>query len=383
MTLTTLVPWPLLILPALAAWVGHACLWTYSLNNLYGRPLSKRFLKPFRLFVGAVIAGFPLLAWLAFASDAVLFYLAPCALFGGLVFPLITLKRLLRKPPAAVQRSTTRTLDLWKELGPKLVGNGRMPWATRLPFTCAFRVDFTHTTLAVPKLPPAWDGLTVLLLSDFHFHGTPSEAYFQRVVDELLAGPTPDVVVLAGDYLDSHALHDWVPRVLGRLKWNECGIAILGNHDGPYNPYRTRELLAECGYHVVSDCWKEVSIRGVSTVVVGHEGPWFRRVPNLADAPNHFRLCVSHSPDQFYWAQANRIDLMFCGHVHGGQIRVPAIGSIFIPSVYSRRFDEGVFHENGTLMVVSRGLSGKEPLRFRCHPQALTLTLRVETEADA
>jgi hypothetical protein len=55
------------------------------------------------------------------------------------------------------------------------------------------------------------------------------------------------------------------------------------------------------------------------------------------------------------------------------------VGSIFVPSVYGRRFDAGVFGVGGTVMVVGRGLSGREPLRFRCRPQVLRLTLTVGT----
>ncbi|HET6574847.1 MAG TPA: hypothetical protein VFG68_14675, partial [Fimbriiglobus sp.] len=99
--------------------------------------------------------------------------------------------------------------------------------------------------------------------------------------------------------------------------------------------------------------------------------------PDLSDAPpDLFRLCLSHTPDNFYWGQRNRVRLMVCGHVHGGQVRVPVIGSIFVPSIYGRRFDGGVFEGGGTVMVVGRGLSGKEPLRFRCKPQVVRLTLR-------
>jgi predicted MPP superfamily phosphohydrolase len=111
-------------------------------------------------------------------------------------------------------------------------------------------------------------------------------------------------------------------------------------------------------------------------VLVGHEGPWYRPGPDLKGAPDDgFRLCLSHTPDNFYWGVANGIDLMTCGHVHGGQIRMPVIGSIFVPSVYGRRFDQGVFEQGRTVMAVSRGVSGKEPLRFRCRPQVLRLTL--------
>ena len=91
---------------------------------------------------------------------------------------------------------------------------------------------------------------------------------------------------------------------------------------------------------------------------------------------------MSHTPDNFYWG-ANGIGLMLCGHVHGGAIRVPVIGSIFVPSIYGRRFDEGVFEKGGTVMSVNRGLSGREPIRFRCNPQVLRVTLRVNRESTA
>jgi len=70
------------------------------------------------------------------------------------------------------------------------------------------------------------------------------------------------------------------------------------------------------------------------------------------------------------------IDLMLSGHVHGGQIRFPVIGSVLVPSIYGRRYDCGLFHEAPTVLHVSRGLSGDQPLRFGCKPEATLLTLR-------
>jgi predicted MPP superfamily phosphohydrolase len=384
-----------IVLALAAAWIGHACVWTSTLNYLYGCRLPKRFLKPYRHFVGIVIGIAPLVPILALGDfdlstwalpkglwgRLVLGYVGLCAGIGLGVFPLVTLFRLLRPKPAAVRAESTHTLDLWPELGERLIGEGKWNRLPRLPFNCVFRVDFTELTLVLSNLPPEWDGVTLLLLSDFHFHGTPSAAFFERVIAEVNSQPPADVVALAGDYLDTHKHHHWIPELLGKLRWKECGLAILGNHDGPYNPYRTREELAKLGYHVLSDRWEEVELRGVKCVAVGHEGPWFRRVPDLSNAPAEpFRLCLSHTPDNFYWGIANRIGLMLCGHVHGGQIRLPVIGSIFVPSIYSRRFDTGVFEQRGTVMVVGRGLSGKEPLRFRCNPQVIRITLRPRNE---
>jgi uncharacterized protein len=108
--------------------------------------------------------------------------------------------------------------------------------------------------------------------------------------------------------------------------------------------------------------------------IIGHEGPWNHQ-PIEMTTPQAPRLCLSHTPDNGYWAQENKVFLTLSGHVHGGAIRVPIVGSIFVPSRYSRRFDQGVFDVNGMPLVVSRGLSGKEPIRILCHPQVIRITL--------
>ncbi len=359
------------------AWVGHACIWTSVLNQAYGRRLPKAVLKPWRLLTGALILAFPLVL---LAPDFILVrvYSLVGIFFGGVLLPLITVARWLRKPPESLLGEITHTLDLWPELGAKLHGDGKFSWAPRLPFTCAYRVDFTDVVLAPARLPPEWDGLTLLLLSDLHFHGTPSRAYFDRIIDEIQSRwPVPDLVCLAGDYVDTDSHLSWIGPVLGRLQAKEAKLAILGNHDEHHRPTDVRGELAAAGYHVLGNGWEECTIRGVKCVAVGHEGPWFYPPPDLTTAPaDGFRLCLSHSPDNFYWGIAHHIDVMLCGHVHGGQIRVPVLGSIFIPSIYGRRFDQGAFEKSGTLMLVNRGLSGKEPLRFRCHPQVMRVTFR-------
>jgi predicted MPP superfamily phosphohydrolase len=374
------------------AWVGHTCVLVSILNNLYGRPLSKTILKPLRVVTGVLILAFPLLivttthavpvvhreSTVALVWWTVVYaYGGVCVVIGALGFPLVTLTRFLRKTPRAVTSESTDTLDLWPELGSKLHGDGKWSWVPRLPLNCVYRVDLTDLRLALPDLPPEWEGLTILHLSDLHFHGTPSRVFFERVLAEVESRwPTPDLVCLAGDYVDTDRHHEWIGPLLGRLTANEGKFAILGNHDEHHHPEHLREELTSAGYHVVGNDWRVVPIRGRPAVVIGHEGPWFAPPPDLASLPpGHFRLCLSHSPDNYYWGRKGGIDLMLCGHVHGGQIRLPVIGSIFVPSVYGRRFDQGVFEDEGTVMVVSRGLSGKEPLRFRCHPQVIRITV--------
>ncbi|HEX4607462.1 MAG TPA: hypothetical protein VH092_04580, partial [Urbifossiella sp.] len=193
----------------LVAWVGHACVWTAVLNHAYGRPFSKAFLKPLRLVTGAVIAGFPALP-LVESGWPVWGYVAVCLLFGGLVFPAITVYRLIRPRPAELVSETTATLDVRAEIGEAVAGDGKWWWVSRLPLNDIYRVDFTDWTLAVQDLPQEWQGLTILLLSDVHFHGTPSRAFYERVLKEIeTRWPVPDLVCLAGDYVDTDTHHAW------------------------------------------------------------------------------------------------------------------------------------------------------------------------------
>ena len=361
--------------------VGHACFWTAMLNAFYAEPLHKRVLKAWRLFTGAVIAAVPsliLCGLLGYQSMSVplllVIYFWVCAIFGTVVFPAITIARLIWPRPACILDERTETLDLEEQLGPAVRGNGKWCWLTRLPGNCVFKVDVTELSLKLPRLPANLDGLSILLLSDLHFHGTPSKIWFDAIIDHLLTQPKPDIVVLAGDYVDTDTHHEWIAPILGRLQWNDIGVAILGNHDAYHDPEHTRRELDKCGYVVLGDHSREVTIRGERCLFTGNEAPWFPAPMAVPDGG--FRVCVSHSPDQFRWAQRHAFDLILCGHVHGGQIRLPIIGSIFVPSRYGRRYDMGVFENNGTVMVVGRGLSGKEPLRFRCNPQVIRIVLQ-------
>jgi predicted MPP superfamily phosphohydrolase len=135
-------------------------------------------------------------------------------------------------------------------------------------------------------------------------------------------------------------------------------------------------------------------------LVAGNELPWFKPYPvvpprgitghrNQQDCAAHvgtqgaaldggaptLRVLLSHSPDQIEWAAAHDFDLLLCGHTHGGQICLPLVGPTVCPSRYGTRFASGVFYQPPTVMHVSRGLSGKLPLRINCRPELTRLIL--------
>jgi predicted MPP superfamily phosphohydrolase len=375
----------------LIACVGHGYLLMLALNVTYSFPFHRKFLKAIRLAAGLLlVAGPPAFAaavgidlielgrsaWTDGSYRFPAAYAWVCLLAGGVAFPAVTVWRLIRPRPAVVRDEQTETVDVVKELGRRPVGDGKYRRIAELAAMDLFRVDFTTLTLAVPGLPRAWDGLTILQLSDLHFYGTPGREYFEFVVRRCMTAGVPDLLVLTGDVIDDRKYLEWIEPVLGPLRWNVAAFAILGNHDWWQDFDAVRDRLAALSMHVVSNRWQSVEVRGEQLVVIGHEGPWFRPPPDLAGCPDGFRLLISHTPDNIGWAKRNGCRLMLSGHNHGGQIRVPVFGSLFVPSRYSRRYDMGTFHEPPTVLHVNRGLSGKEAIRFRCRPQVTRIILR-------
>ncbi len=372
----------------LLAWVGHGYWLMVTLNVIYSRPFHRAVLRAIRKLAGVllvagppalgVMIGFDLLAAIDRADSwewLPLGYLLACAALGGAWFPAVTLWRLARRRPAVVVEESTVVYDVEKELGYRPVGDGKHRRVAGWKFNGLFRVEFTTLRLTFPGLPAAWRGLTILHLSDLHLYGTPALLHYQLLMRRAMADGVPDLVVLSGDIIDGDEYLAWVEPILKELSWAVAAVAILGNHDWWQDAAAVRTRLTAGGFHVIGGTHEVIDVRGEPLVAVGHEGPWFRPGPDVSNLPDGFRLLVSHSPDNIAWARRHGFRLMLSGHNHGGQIRVPVVGSLFVPSWYSRRYDAGTFHEPPTVLHVTRGIAGKEPIRFRCPPQVTRLVL--------
>jgi predicted MPP superfamily phosphohydrolase len=374
------------------AWFGHAFLLTAWLNVWYALPLYRPLHKAMRALVALLVFSFPLaLAWGYFGALAasartpaagwwdrlVLGYLALCWATTFVYLPAITVLRGLRRDPPQVGEIRSHVEDVAKRLGEKPVGDGKHWRMACLPGNQCFQVEFREVTLRLPNLPAAWDGLAILHLTDLHLCGSPGRPFYQQVFDLCLAAGEPDILAITGDVVDSAHHHRWVVPLLGRLRWRTAAYAVLGNHDSYFDPRLVRRRLRRIGVRVLGNGWEQADVRGEPLVVIGQESPWFRPQPDLSDCPRGpFRLCLSHTPDNIGWARRQGVDLMLAGHVHGGQVRVPVLGSLFVPSRYGRRYDCGAFYEPPTLMYVGRGLAGREPLRYNCRPEVTRIVLR-------
>jgi predicted MPP superfamily phosphohydrolase len=372
---------------------GHIAILAFSNNWWFALALPHRFLTCVRLLHGLlVLAGLVAFGWwyaACFPAPLAGFsgglggtiaeaYTLACAVVGLGLVPAVTLAHWLRRRPAVLVSNHTRMVDVAAELGYKPSGRGKHRFLAHLPGNQVFQVDFSERTLRLPRLPAAWDGLTILHLTDLHFCGTPDKAFYQYVMD-VCHDWDPDLVAFTGDLVDSDYHHRWILPVLGRLRWRIAAFGILGNHDSWREVSLIRRRLKRAGLCLLSNTWEQIKVRGESLVVIGHEGPWFRPTPDLTYCPDGpFRLCLSHTPDHIRWARQQQVDLMLAGHVHGGQIRFPLIGSVLVPSRYGRRYDCGTFDEPPTVLHVGRGLAGQHPLRYNCRPEVTKIVLKVQ-----
>lgn len=375
----------------LGASVGHTSLVVLSHNWWYGTVLPRRVSDLVQVLHGLLVLAGPIAFWYGYGFDLTsaftswpgsvghllgTSYISICWLVGFVLMPVITLRHRLHARTAALIHNHTDTIDMTQRLGYRPAGDSGLRFLTRLPGNQVFQVDFAERLLRMPNLPEAWEGLSILHLTDLHMCGTPDKRFFQEVIDRCNEWE-PDLVAVTGDIVDSDYHRRWILPVLGRLRWKIAGFSILGNHDLWWEPAQIRRRLNRCGLKVLGNGWVQVDVRGLPMVVIGHEGPWILPEPDLSGCPaDVFRLLLSHTPDNIPWARQNHINLMLSGHNHGGQIRFPLIGSVLIPSRYSRRYDCGLFDESPTLLHVSKGLGGEHPVRFNCRPEAVKIVLQ-------
>ncbi|SIO61094.1 hypothetical protein SAMN05444166_6637 [Singulisphaera sp. GP187] len=363
--------------------IGHAGVFVYLTNLLHGVGLK----PPVRGRVGKCYLALVLLVstamvWEFFqgggtpSSWPILAYSLLCLVVALVGIPVCSLLLHRRRIPDGIAEETS-DIDLAHRFGKEnLIGSGRHSWLLRIKGHDSFRLRKREWTVTLPTLPAVWDGLSIVQISDLHFAPCFQQRFFEHVADEAAEWPA-DLVVFTGDLIDNDRALDWIVPVMSRLRGRRGTYSILGNHDFDHHPVEVRRRLEEAGFIDLEGIWTQLEIEGLTLALGGTSTPWGPKL-DLSAAPDaDFRLFLSHSPDQFQGAVDGGIDLMLSGHNHGGQIRLPGVGPVFMPSRYSRRYDRGYFRAGRTLLHVSQGVAGKHPIRFGCVPEISRLVLRI------
>jgi predicted MPP superfamily phosphohydrolase len=243
------------------------------------------------------------------------------------------------------------------------------------------RLSLERVAARLPKLPAALEGFRIAVLSDFHLHPFTKIDHVQETV-RLANGLRPDLSVLLGDYVDAtvDAIHELAPE-LGRLN-ARCGVfGILGNHDYWKGAKVVIGALEKAGISVLENSGVPLTVEGSTLYLAGLESAWAGR-PDISQALATRRgdlptILLAHEPDYADRAvRDGRIALQLSGHSHGGQVRLPGIGALQLPS-WGRRYDHGLYHLGNMQLYTNRGIGlVKLPVRFNCPPEVTEITLQ-------
>jgi predicted MPP superfamily phosphohydrolase len=243
------------------------------------------------------------------------------------------------------------------------------------------RLVTVHKTLALPRWPTALDGLRLGILSDLHA-GAPyaNLKAIARAVARL-NDEAPDVMLLLGDYIDAHPLWggriapEAIARELGALSAPLGTYAVLGNHDWKQAGDRMWTALQNAGIEVL-----ENRVVKTGDIHVAGLADLRRRRPDLpgalagvpAGAPV---VLLAHDPDVFPYVP-DRIAVTLSGHTHGGQVAIPVLRRLAIPSHHGERYARGHVVEDGRHLYITSGLGTSGlPLRLFAPPEVVVLEL--------
>jgi predicted MPP superfamily phosphohydrolase len=376
--------WPVMIALVLPAALGHLTHFVLIINVVSGMGYPEDLMDRVRYCLLAVFGVTSvILLWKHIRHPfwtwpwPLMGYAILCLVSGTLVWPLASLYLGLRKPPSGITGSS-QAIDLALASGTgALIGGGRHSWLLRLPRHDSFRLFKREWEVTIPGLPARLDGLQIVQLSDFHFARCFERHFFDLVVDAGGAW-SADLLVVTGDIVEHDDTIEWIEPVLTRLKARLGKFAVLGNHDERHQPRDVVRELTRAGFDVLEGRWTTIAVRESTIAIGGTDFPWGPAIDPLEMPPADLRILLSHSPDLVNKVQDWGVDLMFSGHNHGGQIRFPFIGPVFMPSRYSRRFDRGFFRAKRTLLYVSEGIAGKHPVRYGCHPEITRFVLKTD-----
>lgn len=243
-----------------------------------------------------------------------------------------------------------------------------------------YDLEVTRHEVFVDDLPPSFDGYRIAFLTDTHVASFMRRGLYREVVAQAMRFE-PDLVLLGGDFVTWERHIPLMAEVLlTGLEARDGVYAVLGNHDYWANADGVIAAMTARGVRFVIN--RSVTLRrGEKAISLVGIDEIYRGNPDLDEAfggadPRVPCLGLSHHPDVIDLLGGRRVDLLLCGHTHGGQIRVPFFGSIVVPSRHEARYASGFHREERVLMYVSRGIGAIPPLRILCRPEVATFVLR-------
>jgi len=207
------------------------------------------------------------------------------------------------------------------------------------------------------NLPSNFNGLKIAHISDIHY-GTVGRKKLENVVNEINI-MKPDIIVFTGDLFDEYFnLNDdtksSIIEVLSKLEAPLGKYAISGNHDYDYDNYD--ELIKQCGFTYLDNESKIIYYNGDEPIeIVGYSDELKGKSNYDISLSDYYKIALIHEGDMMDNIENKNFDLVLAGHSHGGQIRLPFIGSLTKIDGARKYYDE-YYKVNNSDLYISYGL---------------------------
>lgn len=241
------------------------------------------------------------------------------------------------------------------------------------------------------KIPSNFYKFKILQVSDLH---NKKFGKNQNKLVKLTKKINPDIIVVTGDAIDSRKTNmDIAINYLSQIAKSYPTYYVSGNHERRIKGYnRFEELLIQNNVKVLNNKCENIKIGNEEISLIGMKDISFIKsrdkrkeyLNTLKDIKkevnNNFTILLSHRPEIIDIYSQSKVDLVFTGHAHGGQIRLPFIDGLFAPNQgLLPKYTSGKFKNGSTEMIVSRGLGNSLfPFRIFNRPELIVTTLNKE-----
>ena len=256
----------------------------------------------------------------------------------------------------------------------------------------------TNIRYSNSKIPDEFNGYKIVQISDLH--GKEFGKNQNRLISKI-EKCNPDIIVITGDLVDARidSLDTSMEFVNRAIKIAPV-YYVAGNHEASSGKYNeVKQKLIEANVIVLDNAEAKITKNGQSISIFGVLDPYFYNnnitnfyyyhedsndaiqensiLKGLVSDDNSFKILLSHRPELMDVYAENGIDLVFAGHAHGGQIRIPFVGAIVAPNQgFFPKYTSGANVQDNITMVVSRGLGNSRfPLRVFNRPEIVVVEL--------
>ena len=244
-------------------------------------------------------------------------------------------------------------------------------------------IEKTYIEYSSGRLPQAFNGYKIVHISDLHnkSFGKNQEKLLKKI-EEI----SPDIIAITGDLIDRRKYN--LEVALSFVK-GAVDIApvyyVSGNHEAWSGKYEEiKDELISLNVQVLDDEKISIHRKDEFIDIIGLKDPDFHTSNDLEDQlmnlseENNFQILLSHRPELINLYSKEKIDLIFSGHAHGGQFRLPFIGGIIAPDQgLFPEYTSGLYVKDKSTLIASRGLGNSIiPLRLFNQPEIIVLTIK-------